>query len=253
MDHREYIRIVENSRTAVLLIHGIAGTPAHFRQLLPEIPEDWSVCNILLDGHGKKVEDFGRSSMKKWKEQVEAKLRSLLESHEQVLIVAHSMGTLFAIQAAIDYPDRIPALFLLAVPMRPWVRFSTAMTSLRVARGNIKPEDTAALAMRNATGIQTDGRFWKYLSWVPRLIELLVEIRRVRKLLPLLTVPTQTFQSVVDELVSDRTSKDLEKYSCICNTRLQDSGHFAYSQADMALMQTRLRELIEGLKNKQQV
>ena len=68
MDHSEYIR-VNSSETAVLMIHGIAGTPAHFRELIPVIPEDWAVYNILLDGHGKNVEDFGRSSMQKWKDQ----------------------------------------------------------------------------------------------------------------------------------------------------------------------------------------
>lgn len=252
MDHVEYIRIIDGSRTAVLLIHGIAGTPAHFRELIPQIPDDWTVCNILLDGHGKHVEDFGRSSMKKWKTQVNAVLHSLLESHEQVLIVAHSMGTLFAIQAAVDCPDRIPALFLLAVPMRPWVRFSTVLTGLRVAWGNIRQEDKAALAMRDDSSIQMDKRLWKYISWAPRFLELLAELRRVRKILPQLTVPTQTFQSVADELVSDRSCRDLEKHPYISNTRLKGSGHFAYAEADMVLLQTRLRELIEALKRSEQ-
>ena len=30
MDHSAYERIVPGSKTAVLMIHGIAGTPAHF-------------------------------------------------------------------------------------------------------------------------------------------------------------------------------------------------------------------------------
>ena len=184
MDHGEYIRDVEGSAVAVLMIHGIAGTPAHFRDLLPVIPENWTVHNILLDGHGKKVEDFGKTSMKKWKAQANAAVTELLSGHDKLLIVAHSMGTLFAIQAAIDHPDRIPALFLLAAPMRPWVRFSTMLTCLRVSRGDIREDDAPAHAMKNATCIQLDRRLWKYISWMPRMIELLVEIRRVRKLLP---------------------------------------------------------------------
>ena len=55
MDHREFIRYLPGSDRAVLLIHGIAGTPAHFWQFLPLIPEDWSVYNVLLDGHGGEV------------------------------------------------------------------------------------------------------------------------------------------------------------------------------------------------------
>lgn len=247
MDHREYIRDVEGSSVAVLMIHGIAGTPAHFRDLLPVIPENWTVHNILLDGHGKKVEDFGKTSMKKWKAQAKAAVDALLAKHEKLLIVAHSMGTLFAIQAAIDHPDRIPALFLLAAPMRPWVRFSTMLTCLRVSRGDIREDDAPANAMKNATCIQLDRRLWKYISWAPRMIELLVEIRRVRKLLPQLTVPTHTYQSKVDELVSDRSCRDLEKHSIIHTTRLYSSGHFAYGAEDIKLLQTQLAALIEKI------
>ena len=246
MDHSEYIR-VNSSETAVLMIHGIAGTPAHFRELIPVIPEDWAVYNILLDGHGKNVEDFGRSSMQKWKDQVNTVLKRLFARHARVIIVAHSMGTLFGIRAAVEHPEKIPALFLLAAPMRPWVRFSTIQTCLRVARGNIRPDDRAALAMRDDSSIQLDSRLWKYMTWTPRLLELLAEIHQVRKLLPLLRVPTLAFQSVTDELVSDRSCKDLEQNTYIHVTRLHNSGHFAYGKEDMLLMQTQLRQLCASL------
>ena len=81
MDHSQYIRVVEGSAMAVLIIHGIAGTPAHFRDLIPVIPENWSVYNILLDGHGKNVKDFGKSSMAKCIDQVNRVLQTLLELH----------------------------------------------------------------------------------------------------------------------------------------------------------------------------
>ena len=244
MDHREYIRTVPGSRMAVLMIHGIAGTPAHFRQFEPLIPQDWSVYNILLDGHGKEVEDFSATSMKKWRSQVSATLEELLSRHEKVLIVAHSMGTLFAIRAAVDHPDRIPLLFLLSVPTRPWVRFSTWLTCLRVAFG---AEDPAATAMRNDTSIRLHRKLWRYIGWVPRLLELLAEIRQVRKLLPRLEVPCLTFQSHTDELVSARSCKDLENHPWIHNTVLHGSGHFAYGPEDSALLRSRLAEMIEKI------
>lgn len=244
MDHNGYTRRVDNSKVAVLMIHGIAGTPRHFDMLLPAVPQAYSVYNILLDGHGKRVEDFGSSSMKKWKAQAAEKVNELLERHQKVVIVAHSMGTLFAIQAAIDHPDRIAGLFLLAVPFCPWVRFSTAMTSLRVAWGNIRPDDKAALAMKNATSIRMDRRLWKFATWIPRLLELLAEIHRVQGVLPRLTVPTQAFQSKIDELVSARSCKVLEGHPYIRTCVLYGSGHFAYSPEDTALLQTRLKEML---------
>ena len=79
MAHKPIKRIVPGAKTAVILCHGIMGSPDHFRHFLPLIPEDWSVCCLLLDGHGKGVMDFAHSSMDKWKAQVFAQLRELMD------------------------------------------------------------------------------------------------------------------------------------------------------------------------------
>ena len=168
----------------------------------------------------------------------------LAESSETVVIVGHSMGTLFAIHAAVQYPDRIPALFLLNVPTRPWLRFSTWITSLKVAFGKL--DNPKAQAMRIDTGILLTPRLWEYLGWLPRMVELLAECRKIREVSPLLTVPTQAFQARVDELVSIRSCKDLGN-PCIQTTVLQDSGHFVYGKADTFLLQTRLQALLADL------
>ena len=243
MKHKAYIR-EGTGKNAVLMIHGIAGSPDHFRDLVPVIPETWSVYNILLDGHSGTVREFSRSSMEKWKEQVHATLKKLLARHEKVVIVAHSMGTLFAIHSAIQYPNRIPALFLLNVPTRPWVRFSTWITSLKVAFGKL--DDPKAQAMHSDTGIQLTPRLWEYLGWIPRMVELLAECRRIRKVIPMLSVPTQVFQSREDELVALGSCKDLDS-PCIALTVLQDSGHFVYGKEDTFLLQTQLRALLSDL------
>lgn len=241
IDHRPFEK-PGSGKDAVLLLHGIASSPGHFRDLVPVIPDSFSVYNILLDGHNGTVEEFGHTSMAKWKAQVKTVLLDLFTRHDKVVIVAHSMGTLFAIQAAIDHPDRIPCLFLLAVPTRPWVRFSTACTAVRVAFGKT---DSSANAMRGDTGIALTPKFWKYARWIPRMVELLIECRRVRKLLPQLAVPTQAFQSKVDELVSFHSCRDLENHPYIIRTALTDSGHFVYGPEDTVLLQKQLRKLLE--------
>lgn len=227
---------------AVLLIHGIAGSPGHFRDLVPVIPEDFSVYNILLDGHNGTVRDFSRTSMAKWKAQVQATLAKLFACHEKVVIVAHSMGTLFAIQAAIDHPDRIPCLFLLSVPTRPWVRFSTVITSFQVAFGKL--DTPGAQAMRGDTGIQLTPKLWEYIGWLPRMIELLCECSRIRKVLPQLRTPALSFQSRTDELVSIRSCRDLEFHPYITNVMLLDSGHFAYGKEDSTYLQSCLKKML---------
>lgn len=245
MEHREYLRIVAGSDTAVLMIHGIVGTPAHFKCLMPVIPKTCSVHNILLDGHGGGVDDFSRTSMKKWKAQVKDALGALLENHEQVIIAAHSMGTLFAIQAAVDHPDRVKALFLLSVPTRPKIGLQTALAALRVVWGNVKPDDVRANVMLNDTAIEYDRRLWKYLGWIPRYLELFAECRRIRRVLAQLKTPSLAFHARKDELVSQRAAGDLAGHPYIENVFLGDSGHFAYGPGDRKTLKKRFEELFE--------
>lgn len=244
IDHSPYTK-AGSGKHAVLLIHGIAGSPGHFRDLVPVIPEEFSVYNILLDGHNGTVEDFAKTSMAKWKAQVTATLKDLFARHEKVVIIAHSMGTLFAIQAAIDHPDRIPRLFLLNVPTRPWVRLSTMVTSVKVAFGKL--DDPKAQAMRSDTGIMLTPKLWKYLGWIPRMVELLQECARVREVLPQLRTPSLSFQSRMDELVSIRSCRDLEFHPFITNAVLEDSGHFVYGKEDTAYLQACLLQMLSKI------
>ena len=247
MDHKPYIRQIPGSRCAVLMVHGIAGSPAQFRDLMPVIPEDWSVYNILLDGHGGTVQDFSRSDLDYWRLQVDIRIHELLANHEKILIVAHSMGTLFAIQSAIRASRRISALFLLQVPLTPHVSAAGCVGSLQLAFNRVTPGTTAE-KMKNATAMELTPRLWQYLGWLPRFAELFREISRTKKLLPQLSVPTYVFQSAKDELVSSRGNKLLQQHPAMHYHLLPCSGHFAYVPRDAAILQKQLRQLIETIE-----
>lgn len=240
MKHRQMIREVPGSRQAVLLIHGILGTPDHFSFLLPLIPDDWSVYNILLDGHGKTVCDFSHTSMAKWKSQVSALLDDLLCRYDQVILVGHSMGTLFAIQEAVRRPQKIAHLFLLQVPLRPRLKPATACHAVLLPFGFI-PKN--AEMMYADCGVALDWRLWKYIGWVPRFLELFSECRATRRILAELTVPCQAFQSQRDELVSNRSAKDLLRHPHIRTIILPDSGHFGHTGTDLKLVKAEFSKL----------
>lgn len=243
MIHEPYFR-QGSGKNAVLLIHGIAGSPGHFRDLVPVIPEEFSVYNILLEGHNGTTRDFGHASMDNWKTQIKTVLEDLFARHEKVVITGHSMGTLFAIQAAIDHPDKIPALFLLNVPTRPRTTLQALAAMIQVAFGN--PRSATARAMVADTGMDLSPRFWEYFGWTPRMLELLTECRRIRKQLPQLSTPTAVFQAQADELVSPQTCRELASYPCITLRVLGDSGHFHYGKDDTALLQKMLRQILSG-------
>ena len=245
MEHKEIRRTVPGAKTAVIFCHGIMGTPNHFHDLLPLVPPDYSVCNLLLDGHAGSVMDFARSSMKKWKAQVFAQLQELMDTHENVIFVAHSMGTLFAFQAAIQYPDKIRQLFLLGSPTRPFVRPATAVNSVLMALGYVNPRNKSAVDMRAGCSVNTDWMLWRYLCWIPRFLELFSEIAATKKLLPQLKVSAWVYQSRHDELVAFSSCKDLEGHPAIRLVRLMDSGHFGYGAEDLKQLQADFQAVME--------
>lgn len=232
MTHETLIRIVPESHTAVLLVHGILGTPHQFDPLLSAIPEDWTMINLLLDGHGKTVEDFGRSSMAKWEAQVAETVENLSKNYENVLIIAHSMGTLFAIDAALRHPERVKGLFLLSPPLRVGLKRRLFGNALKVGLGFAREDDPEAMATRHAYSMQPERRVWKYIRWVPRYLELFRKIHTTRERLPLLRTPTNAYLCGDDEMVSLRTENDLRPCPAVTLASLPQSTHFVYSAAD---------------------
>lgn len=251
MEHQETVRIVPGADTAVLLIHGIVGTPRHFRKLIPleqAIPDDWSVYNLCLPGHGAGVMDFANSSMNQWRGYANQVFDSLAQNHNRVIVVGHSMGTLFAIQLGLKAPEKIPLLFLLAVPLRPWVRPSCAVTCLRLVFHRIREDRPMEAALRDACGSRTTLKLWQYLAWIPRFLELFGEIYRTEKVMDNLQIPCVAWQSELDELVMNRSYRVLKKHGIAQVHNLPRSSHFYYDSEDKERVLSDFRRLCADLK-----
>lgn len=242
--HEEYIKIKPNADTAVLFIHGIIGTPDHFVDFLPIVPEEYSVYNMLLDGHGKTVEDFCHTSMMKWKEQVSDVVKLLSESHSHIIIVAHSMGTLFAISEAVKNPDIVKELFLLASPMKVKVKPRMLTSATKVYFG-IEDDDVYADAARRTYGIPDKQYLTKYAGWVPRYRELFREIKEVRSVLKYVKAKTRIYMSMDDELVSIDSIKYLKENKDFDIKILGKSAHFYYEESDYSKLLNEFASIFE--------
>lgn len=249
MAHQEYIREIPESDTVVLCIHGILGTPDQFNPLLTQIPKEWSVFNILLDGHGKKVQDFSHSSMTKWKAQIKQILTYLSVRYSKIVIIAQSMGTLFAIQAVAGGCKKIKALFLIDTPFIPILRPVCIGNSLEIIWNCIPAENNIGLAQKDALSIHPDKRLWLYLGWIPRYFELFREIRRTRKCIPLIKIPCRVFLSQRDELVSLRSYKYLKGNPKIKVSVLNGATHFYFNEQHNAKMQRALKFMCHKINN----
>lgn len=241
--HKEYKRIAQHPETAVLFLHGIVGTPNHFRPFVPLVPDNMSVYNMLLDGHGKGVRDFSHTSMEKWRNQVAGAVGELLKEHKEIYIVAHSMGSLLAIEQALECPQ-IKKLFLLAVPLKLFLRTKMFTNALKVHSGKIDPDNAELLAAKACYGIAEDSNLFHYLGWLPRYMELFSLIRKVGKQIGQITVPTFAYQSRYDEMVSRKAGKCLGANPNIKVTELENSGHYYYDKNDLSILKEAFAEFL---------
>ncbi len=240
--HKEYRRIVHNAGKAILLIHGIAGTPNHFKRLMPLIPESISVVNILLDGHGKGVKDFAQSSMKKWEEQVALAVDKLSQQHDEIYIVAHSLGCLLAIEQAVANA-KVKKLFLLAAPLKLFLKPRMFVNSLKVYF-NIDTGNERIIAAKECYGIRDSKNPLLYIGWLPRFFELFSKIKKTRKIIPYLHTPCVACQSCHDEMVAKKSGRILESNPVISVIELKNSSHYYYEKNDFLLLKEQFTEFL---------
>ncbi len=241
--HKEYKRIVKNSKKAVLFVHGFAGTPNHFGAFVELVPQDISVYNILLDGHGKSVKDFANASISQWKENVTHAVNELAETHDEICVVAHSLGCLLSIEQALNNA-KISKMFLLAVPIKLFLKPKMYSISKKVQHNKIDPTNEELVAAKNCYSIEPDKNIFHYIGWIPRFLELFSEISKVRKMLPLINIPCEIYQSLNDELVSKNSINILKQNYGLSVTQLQNSGHFYYKKGDLELLKNNFVEFI---------
>ena len=235
MEHKEYKRIYPEADVAILFVHGIVGTPNHFADFVERVPEGMSVYNLLLDGHGGSVRDFSHTSMQKWEEQVKRAVAELSATHSKLYIVAHSMGTLFAIDRAIETAS-VKGLFLLAVPLKITPQLRMLSNLCKVYFDKISPDDAVAQAAKRCYGIAQDKNPFHYFGWLPRYLELFAKAKKTRKRIAKLRVPCKVYQSANDEMVSKKSVKWLAQNRKISIFYLQHSGHYYYAPKDFAFL-----------------
>ena len=231
MPYKTYIRHASGD-TAILFIHGILGSPMHFERFIDAVSADYGIYNILLEGHGGSVRNFSKASMEKWKKQVDEAATVLLSRYDKIFIVGHSMGTFFAMDTAVKYSKRVKGILLLQSPLKIGVKPIAVKYSMQVLFGQIKEDDEFMKEYKNANSIDLNLRFWEYIGWIPRYLELFAESKRARQTITKIDVPCVVFQSAKDELVSMKSTGFVPNKPNIKLTVLKNSTHFIYEKSE---------------------
>ncbi len=242
--HKEYVRISENKKTACLMVHGIVGTPRYFDKIIPLLPDEWSIYNILLDGHGKEVADFCKTSMKKWKKQVGTALEKLAEEYDEIVIFAHSMGTLLCMEAAEKYKDKIRHMVLFAVPLCPMLKPQALYTSLKVIFKKVNEDSEIEVNAREQYSVAPDWRLWRYIGFAPRYLELLSLSGKMRDRVDTVRIPATVFMCGKDEMVSKRSWSYLLKNPYFTNHCLDNSSHNWFNEMDFEYVTQEIKKVL---------
>jgi carboxylesterase len=235
---------------AVLLIHGLTGTPSEVKSVAKAIArKGYTVHGVQLAGHCGTEADLLRTGWRDWSRSVERAFDRLREQHETVFVGGLSMGALLAINLAHARPNEVAGLLLYsttlfydgwAIPrsrvlLRPalalgfarWIRFVEA------APFGIKDDRLRERIVRAMQGGDS-GSAGNAATPGGSLRELHRLIDRVEKALPTVRAPALVIHARDDDMtslrnahyVASRIGGDVEKVI------LEDSYHMVTLDLD---------------------
>lgn len=108
----------KNVRRAVLLFHGMTGSPYEMKkygQYLYSLGSD-VYCNCL-PGHGDKVEEIYTVSYKDWLNYAYTKFKELKQNYDEVYLSGLCLGAVLALAVAEKYPDEVSGIVALSTTL----------------------------------------------------------------------------------------------------------------------------------------
>ena len=102
-----------NGEAAVLLIHGLTGTPVEMQAVGRGLAkEGFSAYGMQLAGHCGSEDDLLRTGWRNWYGSVERAWREISLRHENVFVAGLSMGALMAMHMSVQHPGKIRGISL---------------------------------------------------------------------------------------------------------------------------------------------
>jgi carboxylesterase len=217
--------IQRSDEHAVLLLHGYTGYAGNFRYLAEEIVEAGpSVCVPRLPGHATNSADFRRSNAREWVRTAVDSYLDLASRYERVSVVGLSMGALLATLVATQFPVRrlvlLAPAFVVANPfvvLTPLLRY--VIGPYRSSEPESYPDDPDREYMSS--------EYWQY-TWPDKVADLYAIMRRARRAIARVSVPTLLIVSKTDASVPVRVRGFVETSidrSLLTTVVLEESEH----------------------------
>ena len=102
-----------------LLVHGFTATPWEMRYLGEHLHSaGYTVHGVRLAGHATSPADLERSTWQQWYASARQGLLALQGSAAHTVVVGQSMGALLALRLAVEHPETVAGVALLAPALR---------------------------------------------------------------------------------------------------------------------------------------
>ena len=112
--------VLGTGEVAVLLIHGLTGTPTELRRVAQGLARD-GTCTVYvptLAGHCGDNSDLQATGWQDWYEGVRKTFVGIRERHRQVCVGGLSMGAVMSMYVASEHPGQVTGLLMYSTTLR---------------------------------------------------------------------------------------------------------------------------------------
>lgn len=246
--HKGVLREHTHSNTAILMIHGIFGSPNQFGDMAEYFyNHGYTTQTILLPGHGGTTKDFADVRAYNWRAYVKITVQKLKQTHENIVLMGHSMGGLLSIESAYDLG--CSALVLIGTPTSINAKLTSAISAHKsVISSNLSEEfqnqDVAKLYSVDPPKV------WDALSWSFPLIDLVEMCREVTSYLPHISVPVFICQSHNDTTIGQESMSTLAsgfKKNIVEVAVLDESNHSIFTPEERKILIDRIENFLSRI------
>ena len=182
---------------AVLFIHGLSAKTEDNKYFLEAMKKykNIDIYSFILPGH--ENDKITKCKRKEWLNKSEQELKKILKNYSKVTIVAHSMGTIIAVNLASKYKE-VEKLVLIA-PAFQFGSFKQNKKDLKnILKGNIDKN----------VGTGFEGSFKKFIE-IPKsvMIEYYKMSTENRDNIPKIKCPTLVMHGEIDSVIPIESSK----------------------------------------------
>jgi carboxylesterase len=122
-----------NSRTGILLIHGLCGSPTEMRYVANRLAgQGYRVHCPVLAGHGGGIDELRTTTWQDWLASARESLEELSKECDQIIAGGLSTGALLALMLAHEQPEKIHGLALFSTPL--WLNGRKIPWKMRLVR-----------------------------------------------------------------------------------------------------------------------